>query len=58
MFGDGSTVELRAKRRRRDRSILDSLTGSLSRLRNESSASDRVRLDNYTENVREIERRL
>jgi hypothetical protein len=58
MFGDGSTVELRAKRRRRDGSILDSLTGSLSRLRNESSPSDRARLDNYTENVREIERRL
>jgi hypothetical protein len=58
MFGDGSTVEQRAKRRKRDGSILDSLTGSLSRLRNESSASDRTRLDNYTENVREIERRL
>ncbi|MEO8099690.1 MAG: DUF1552 domain-containing protein [Acidobacteriota bacterium] len=58
MFGDGSTAELRAKRRRRDSSILDSLTGSLSRLRNVSSASDRVRIDNYTENVREIERRL
>jgi len=58
MFGDGSTVEQRARRRKRDGSILDSLTGSLSRLRNESSAPDRVRLDNYTENVREIERRL
>src|SRR5947209_5325230 len=58
MFGDGSTVEQRAKRRKRDGSILDSLTGSLSRLRNESSTSDRARLDNYTENVREIERRL
>src|SRR6266700_2407867 len=58
MFGDGSTVEQRAARRKRDGSILDSLTGSLSRLRNESSASDRLRLDNYTENVREIERRL
>src|SRR5438128_5485824 len=58
MFGDGSSVEQRAKRRKRDGSILDSLTGSLSRLRNESSASDRLRLDNYTENVREIERRL
>ncbi len=58
MFGDGSTAELRAKRRKRDSSILDSLTGSLSRLRNESSPSDRARLDNYTENVREIERRL
>jgi len=58
MFGDGSTVEQRAKRRMRDNSILDSLTSSLSRLRNESSAADRRTIDNYTENVREIERRL
>lgn len=58
MFGDGSTAEQRNKRRKRDGSILDSLTGSLTRLRSESSASDRARLDNYTENVREIERRL
>ncbi|MEP6963818.1 MAG: DUF1552 domain-containing protein, partial [Acidobacteriota bacterium] len=58
MFGDGSTVEQRAKRRKRDGSILDSLTGSLSRLRSQSSAADRARVDSYTENVREIERRL
>jgi len=58
MFGDGSTIEERAARRKRDRSILDSLTGSLSRLRNEFSPSDRARLDQYTEDVREIERRL
>ena len=48
MFGDGSTVEQRAARRKRDRSILDSLTGSLSRLRSEVSAADRARLDDYT----------
>jgi hypothetical protein len=58
MFGDGSTAELRTKRRKRDSSILDSLTGTLSRLKNESSAADRSRLDTYTDNVREIERRL
>src|SRR5436190_6608009 len=58
MFGDGSTVEQRAARRKRDGSILDSLTGSLSRLRNESGAADRARLDDYAQNVREIERRL
>ena len=58
MFGDGSTVEQRATRRKRDRSILDSLTGSLARLRTDTSAADRARLDDYTENVREIERRL
>jgi hypothetical protein len=58
MFGDGSTIEQRAARRKRDRSILDSLTGSLSRLRNEVGVSDRNILDEYTEDVREIERRL
>jgi Protein of unknown function (DUF1552) len=58
MFGDGSTVEERAARRSRDRSILDSLGGSLSRLRKEFSSEDQHRLDQYTDDVREIERRL
>src|SRR5579862_5588840 len=58
MFGDGSTIEQRAARRKRDRSILDSLTGSLSRLRSDVSVADKARIDDYTENVREIERRL
>src|SRR6202034_2679024 len=58
MFGDGGSPAQRAARRKRDGSILDSLTGSLSRLRNESGAADRARLDDYAQNVREIERRL
>src|SRR5262245_55515092 len=58
MFGDGSTIEQRAARRRRDRSILDSMTTSLQRLRGDVSVPDRARLDDYTEHVREIERRL
>ena len=58
MFGDGSTVDQRAKRRKRDGSILDSLSGSISRLRNGSSAQDRAKINDYSENVREIERRL
>ena len=58
MFGDGSTPEQRNARRKRDQSILDSLTESLSRLRRDVSASDRRRLDEYTQNVNEIERRL
>ena len=58
MFGDGSTVEQRAARRQRDRSILDSLTASLQRLRGDVSVPDRTRIDDYTEHVREIERRL
>jgi len=58
MFGDGGTPAQRAARRKRDGSILDSLTGSLSRLRNESGAADRAKIDDYAQNVREIERRL
>jgi hypothetical protein len=58
MFGDGGTPEQRAARRKRDRSILDSLTSSLSRMKTNVSAADRTRLDDYTQNVREIERRL
>src|SRR5438552_14921447 len=58
MFGDGTTAEQRSTRRQRDRSILDSITNNLSRLRKDFSPSDRARLDDYTENVREIERRL
>ncbi|HTW65170.1 MAG TPA: DUF1552 domain-containing protein [Bryobacteraceae bacterium] len=58
MFGDGSTPEERARRRKREGSVLDSLSGSLSKLRRESSPADRAQLDNYTDDVREIERRL
>lgn len=58
MFGDGSTVAQRQARRSRDRSILDSLTGSLSRMKSDLSASDKQRLDQYETDVREIERRL
>src|SRR5918992_520493 len=38
MFGDGTTAEQRAARRKRDQSILDSLTGSLTRLRGDLGA--------------------
>ncbi len=58
MFGDGTTVDQRAARRKRDRSILDSINSSLSRLKKDVSSSDKATLDSYSENVREIERRL
>jgi hypothetical protein len=58
MFGDGSTAEQRALRRARDRSILDSLSGSLKSMRTNLSADDRRRLDEYEHDVEEIERRL
>jgi hypothetical protein len=58
MFGDGSSPELRRLRREREASILDSVTGSLGELMPQVSHADRVRLEQYAEDVREIERRL
>lgn len=58
MFGSGSTPEQRAARRERNQSILDSITGKLTQLRKEISVPDRSRLDSFTDDVREIERRL
>jgi uncharacterized protein DUF1552 len=58
MFGDGSTAEERAAHREQDRSILDSLTGTLTHLRKDISAADKARLDEYAQDIREIERRL
>ena len=58
MFGDGSSPELRKARREQQASILDSVNGSLNELLPEVSHSDRVRLEQFTDDVREIERRL
>jgi hypothetical protein len=58
MFGGGSTPEERLLRRSRNRSILDSLTDNLSRFRSRLGPADRSRLDEYAEDVRELERRL
>jgi hypothetical protein len=58
MFGDGGSPELRKERRERQASILDSVNGALKELLPEVSHNDRVRLEQYSEDVREIERRL
>ncbi len=58
LFGDGGTPEDRAARREQQRSILDSITGSLASLERKLGAGDRARIEQYLEDVREIERRL
>jgi hypothetical protein len=58
LFGVGATAEQRAARRRRDRSILDFVTESTSRLQNTLGAADRARLADYLDDVREVERRI
>jgi len=58
LFGDGSTAEQRLTRRKEDRSILDSLTHDVARLGKRIGPSDRTTLDEYLDEIREIERRL
>src|SRR6186713_60125 len=58
MFGRAGTPAERDARMKEDRSILDSILQEARGLQTKVAAPDRVRLDNYLENVREIERRI
>ena len=58
LFGVGATPEARAVRRKRDRSILDWVADSVNELRTSLGATDRARLGEYLDDVREIERRI
>jgi hypothetical protein len=58
MFGDGTTTAQRLLRKQQDQSILDSITDKLAGLQGGLDTGDRGRLDEYLENVREIERRI
>jgi hypothetical protein len=58
LFGDGSNAALRLSRKKEDRSILDSVTQKVSRLQSKLDPSDRNRLTEYLDDIREIERRI
>jgi hypothetical protein len=58
MFGDGSSPEERRAGRLQSASILDSVTREIPRFKKDLGLGDRARLDDYLDNVREIERRI
>jgi hypothetical protein len=58
MFGRPGTSTQRLQRMARDRSILDSIKADVADLENGLGTRDRARLNDYLENVREIERRI
>ena len=58
LFGSGATAEERMARMRQNRSILDSVLGELSGLRKDLGADDRRTVGRYTDEIREIERRI
>jgi hypothetical protein len=58
LFGQGGSVEQRLARQNEDRSILDGVVQQTRGLSNTLGHSDRQKVDDYLESVREIERRL
>ncbi len=60
LFGDGDTTDAqaRATRSRENRSLLDFVTADASRLNASLGASDRRKMADYLDSVREVERRI
>ena len=58
MFGDGATSEERLERIEQQRSILDAVTSQVRRLQGGLGSTDRSRVSEYLDTVREIERRI
>jgi len=58
LFGDGSDDTQRRVRRQQSLSLLDSVKGQVASLQKDLPVSDRTRLNDYLDEVREIERRV
>jgi hypothetical protein len=58
LFGDGSTPQQLAARRAQSTTILDVVRQELNSLQRTLPAGDRVRMEQYLNDVREVERRL
>src|SRR5436190_20338168 len=60
LFGDGDSTDARARLARLEsqKSVLDYVTGSLSRLRMRLGAGDKRKIEEYLDAVRDIERRI
>ena len=58
MFGEAGAADQRSARLKEKQSLLDSVTGETNRLKNALGASDRVILDEYLNNIREVEQQV
>src|SRR6476619_3920017 len=60
LFGDSGSTELSARKARlqQHKSILDSVTEKLTDLKRELGAQVRVKIDEYSEAIRDVERRI
>src|SRR5665213_1107383 len=58
LFGDGGSSADRMAELKRNASILDWVTGDIARLQNKLGSDDRVKVTNYLDTIREVERRI
>ena len=58
LFGESTDPAVRLARFRKEKSLLDSVTEAATRLQISLGRSDRVRLDEYLEAIRDVERRI
>jgi hypothetical protein len=58
LFGDGGNAKERQARKQARASLLDAVTREVARLNSHLPGTDRTRLNEYLEDIREIERRL
>src|SRR5207245_1407348 len=58
LFGEGGNAAARRSALRHRASLLDSFTGDIARLKQRVGIPDRVRLDQYLDSVRQVEREI
>ena len=58
LFGEGGDAAARRAALRNRASLLDSYTGSISKIKKEVGPADRARLEQYLESVRQVEREI
>jgi len=58
MFGEGGDAAARRSALNRRESLLDSFIGSIAKIKQRVGPSDRLRLDQYLESVRQVEREI
>jgi hypothetical protein len=58
LFGEGGNADARRSALRNRESLLDSFIGSIAKMKQRVGAPDRVRLDQYLESVRQVEREI
>jgi len=58
LFGEGGSAEERSRTLRKRASLLDRVRRDIQRLQKELGSSDRTKVDQYLQSVREVERRI